>query len=169
MSICSKKGFINLFIWKISPQLYEKNLHLSNCRVWETHKTNSQTHKLAKHCHLRNNEKGTRWSAYLRHVMPDPREHIGSNTFLKYAIQYNIIFGPISQRWRITLKIKQFSYPDPDPDSDLHQNRINSSLRHTQPVHQVSSESVHNLLRYHAILLRIWKPCAHRQTAVPVA
>ena len=35
--------------------------------------------------------KGTRWRAYLRHVMLDPREHIGPNTFLKYhAIQYYI-------------------------------------------------------------------------------
>ena len=38
--------------------------------------------------------KGTRWSAY---VMPDPRVHIGPNTFLKYhAIQDYIVFGPIS-------------------------------------------------------------------------
>ena len=41
---------------------------------------------------------GTRWSAYHHHVMPDPREHIRPNTFLKYhAIQYCIVFGPISQ------------------------------------------------------------------------
>ena len=33
---------------------------------------------------------------------------------------------------------------DPDLDLDLHQNWINSSLSHTQHVHQVSSESVHN-------------------------
>ena len=43
------------------------------------------------------NEKGTRESAYLRQAMPDPREHIGPNTFLKYrAKQYYIVFGPIS-------------------------------------------------------------------------
>ena len=35
-------------------------------------------------------------------------------------------------------------------DSDLHQNPINSSLPHTQCVHQVSSKSVHNFLRYRA-------------------
>ena len=40
---------------------------------------------------------------------------------------------------------------DPDPDPDLHQNRISSSSSHTPPhVHQVSSESVHNMLRYPA-------------------
>ena len=105
-------------------------------------------------------EKDTRWSAYLRHAMPDPREHIGPNTFLKYRfspylsngeeslwklnnsriqiciriftkiesirrghtpnmstkfrpnpsttfwdIVLYIVFGPISQWWRITLKI----------------------------------------------------------------
>ena len=33
-------------------------------------------------------------------------------------------------------------------NADLHQNRINSSLSQTQPVHQVSSEYVHNFLRY---------------------
>jgi len=44
------------------------------------------------------NKKGTRWSAYLRHVMPDPREHIRPITFLKYhATQDYIVFGPISQ------------------------------------------------------------------------
>ena len=34
---------------------------------------------------------------------------------------------------------------------DLHQNWTNSSSSHTQLVHQVSSESVHNVLRYRAI------------------
>ena len=38
--------------------------------------------------------------------MPDPWEHIGSNTFLKYhAIQNYIVFGLIFQRWWITLKL----------------------------------------------------------------
>ena len=77
--------------------------------------------------HYRVNEQGTRWSAYLRHAMPDPREHIGRNTFLKYhVVRSYIVFAPTSQWRRITLKIKQFSYPD--PDLDIHQNRINSSL-----------------------------------------
>ena len=49
--------------------------------------------------------------------------------------------------------LKNLSHPD--PDLDLHQNRINSSSSYTQPVHQVSSESVHNLLRYRAIY-RFW-------------
>ena len=81
--------------------------------------------------------------------MPDTREHIGPITFLKYhAIQYYIVFNPISQRWRITYKIESFSYPD--PDSDLHQNRIISSWSHTQHVHQGSSESIHNFLSYPA-------------------
>ena len=35
-----------------------------------------------------------------------------------------------------------------NPDLDLHQVRINSSLSHTQPVHQVSSKSVHNFFKY---------------------
>ena len=88
--------------------------------------------------HLGNSgtKNNTRSSTYLRHVIPDPREHIGPNIFLKHhATQYYIVFGPISQRWRITLRIKLFSYPD--QDSDLHQNRNNLSLRHTQPVHQL--------------------------------
>ena len=38
--------------------------------------------------------------------MPDPREHIGPNTFLKYhAVQYYIVLGAISQWWRITSKL----------------------------------------------------------------
>jgi len=37
-----------------------------------------------------------------------------------------------------------FKISDPDPESYLHQNAIISSLSGTQPVHQVSSESVHN-------------------------
>ena len=40
------------------------------------------------------------------------------------------------------------------PDADLHQNVIISFMSATKPVHQVSSESVHNLLRY----------LAHKQT-----
>ena len=40
------------------------------------------------------------------------------------------------------------------PDTDLHQNLINSFLSATKSVHQVSSESVQNHLRY----------LAHRQT-----
>ena len=44
---------------------------------------------------------------------------------------------------------------DPDPELDLHQKWTNSSLSYTQQVHQVSSESVHNCLRYHA-LYRFW-------------
>ena len=43
---------------------------------------------------------------------------------------------------------------DPDLNLDLHQNRNISSWSHTQPFHPVSSECVHILLRYHAILLR---------------
>ena len=35
-----------------------------------------------------------------------------------------------------------------DPDSDLHQNQIISSLWYTQALHQISSESVHDFLRY---------------------
>ena len=38
-----------------------------------------------------------------------------------------------------------------DPDPDLHQNWINSSSSHTELVHKISSGSVHNLLRHHAI------------------
>ena len=84
--------------------------------------------------------------------MPDPQKHIGPNTFLKYhAVQYYIVFSPISQWWRITFKIKLFSYPD--PDSHAHQNRMNSSMPHTQLLHQVSAESVHNFFRYRAIYL----------------
>ena len=41
-----------------------------------------------------------------------------------------------------------------DPDPDLHQNFISSSLSNTEPVHKISSGSVHNFLRYHV----------HRQT-----
>ena len=37
-----------------------------------------------------------------------------------------------------------------DQGLDLHQNLINSSLSHTQHVHQVSSKSIHNFLRYPA-------------------
>ena len=44
---------------------------------------------------------------------------------------------------------------DPDSNSDLHQNWINSSSSHTQRVHQVSSEYIHNFLRYRA-LYRFW-------------
>ena len=32
-----------------------------------------------------------------------------------------------------------------------HETRINSSFSHTQPVHQASSESVHNVLKYREI------------------
>ena len=39
---------------------------------------------------------------------------------------------------------------DPDQDPDLHQNLIIISLSHTQPTHQISSESIHNFLRYPA-------------------
>ena len=78
--------------------------------------------------------------------MADPRVHIGPNTFLKYhAIQYYIVFGPISQWWRITLKI----------NSRIQIRIRNSTLRHTQCAHQVSSDSVHNFLRYRAIY-RFW-------------
>ena len=40
------------------------------------------------------NYKGTQLSTYLRHAMPDPVEHIGPNTFLKYhATQYYIVLA----------------------------------------------------------------------------
>ena len=39
-------------------------------------------------------------------------------------------------------------FSNSDPDSYFHQNWINSSLSHTQCVPQVSSESIHNFLRY---------------------
>jgi len=42
--------------------------------------------------------------------------------------------------------LKKFSSLDPDPD--LHQNQISLSLSHTQPVHKISSGSIHNFLRY---------------------
>ena len=35
-----------------------------------------------------------------------------------------------------------------DPDPDLHQNLISLALSQTQPVHKLSSGSVHNFLRY---------------------
>ena len=56
--------------------------------------------------------------------------------------------------WSIVKNLNRLKYLYPDVDPDLHQNRINSSLSHTKPVHQISSESVHNFLRYPA----------HRQT-----
>ena len=69
--------------------------------------------------------------------------HHSSTTFRN--IVRCIVFGPISQWWRITLKIKKFSH------LDLHQDRINSFLPHTQIVHQVLLESIHNFLRYRDI------------------
>ena len=41
--------------------------------------------------------------------MPDPLEYIGGNNFLKYHALLYIVFGPISQWWRITWKIKKKS------------------------------------------------------------
>jgi len=61
----------------------------------------------------------------------------------------DIVFGPVSQWWRITLIIKYFSYRD--PYSDLHQNWITLSSAHIQHDHYVSTKSIHNVLRYRAI------------------
>ena len=74
--------------------------------------------------------------------MADQSVHQVSSESINF-LRYRAIchFGPISQWWRITLRIKKFSYLD--LDSDLHQNANDSSLLHTQLVHQVSSESVH--------------------------
>ena len=77
--------------------------------------------------------------------MPDPREHIWPNTFLKYHAIYP--FWPSLSM--VKNHFKKLS--DPDSDSDLHQNWSSSSLLHIQCVHQFSSESVHNFLRYRAI------------------
>ena len=62
-------------------------------------------------------------------------------------LKYHGIFGPISRWWRITWKWKKFSYLNPN----LPRNRMNLSSSHAKPVHDVSSESVLNFLRYHAI------------------
>ena len=43
-----------------------------------------------------------------------------------------------------------------DPDLDFHQHLINLFSSHTQPAHQISSESIHNFLRY----------LAHKQTDI---
>jgi len=56
---------------------------------------------------------------------------IPSITF--WDIMLYVIFGPITQ-WCKNHE-KKFSYPG--PYSDLHQNLINSSLSHTQPVYQI--------------------------------
>ena len=40
---------------------------------------------------------------------------------------------------------------NPNSPFQGHQNLISSSLSHSQPVHEVSSESVHNFLRYPAV------------------
>ena len=80
-----------------------------------------------------------------------------SFTFYSWHLKTKTPLGTHPQRFEISwctqflarslngkeLLQKKFSYMDPD----LHQNRINSSLLHTQPVH-VLSESVHNFLRY---------------------
>ena len=63
-----------------------------------------------------------------------------STTF--WDIPLNIVFSLTSKWWRIAPKIKIFSY------SDLHQYRINWSLSNTQPIHQVSAESINTFLRY---------------------
>ena len=54
--------------------------------------------------------------------MPDPREYIWPNTFLKYRAIYR--FGALSLNGEESLKKIEKS----DPDSDLHQNRTNLFL-----------------------------------------
>ena len=41
-----------------------------------------------------------------------------------------------------------YSTDRPDLNPDLNRYLIDSSSSHTQPVHQISSESIHNVLRY---------------------
>ena len=64
--------------------------------------------------------------------MPDPREYIGPNTFLKYHAIYRL--------WphltMVNNHFKKFKFSYPDLNLDLHQNRMNSSRSHTQPVHR---------------------------------
>ena len=50
-----------------------------------------------------------------------------------------VVFGRISEWWKITFKFS---------DPNLHHNRPNSSLPYTQPTHQISSKSVLNFLRH---------------------
>ena len=46
----------------------------------------------------------------------------------------------------------------PDLHSDLNQNLISLFLPHTQLIHQVSSESIHNFFKHHAIQCIIFDP-----------
>ena len=64
------------------------------------------------------------------------------NNFLRYRAIYR--FGPISQWWKITEKIMVSAN-----GSRSSPNLITSYLSHLQPVHQISSESILNFLRYH--------------------
>jgi len=67
---------------------------------------------------------------------------------------HQVLSEPSLTFWDIVLHIvlaqtlngeKSLKFSDPDPN--LHQNWIHSSLLHTQPAHQGSSESIHNFLK----------------------
>ena len=66
----------------------------------------------------------------------------------------SFLYHAVHHFWPHLSKVKNHFKNPEYPDTDLHQNLINSFLSATKSVHQVSSESVHNHLRY----------LAHRQT-----
>ena len=76
-----------------------------------------------------------------------------------------VTFPALSLNWKESVKKLL------DADLDLHQNRNNWSLSHTQPVHQITSESIHNFLRcpVHRQTNRLgWKHYLHPSSVVGV-
>ena len=94
----------------------------------------SQTHSNANMVNIVHLEHIRSLARHLVERIPPPRNAWSSRTNLAH---YNI-FEICWIFWNML-------------DLDLHKNWISSSLSHTQHVHQVSSEWVHNFLRHHAI------------------
>ena len=61
---------------------------------------------------------------------------------------YTSFLSPFSQCWRITFKNRVVGSRSASGTYFVNQNLIISSLSHTEPVHKVSSGSVHKFLRY---------------------
>ena len=91
-------------------------------------------------------ETSSNWLVLLTYPTHPPSFVITCPLRFETSCYIHIVFWPISQRWRITYKWKKISYPD------RHQNLTDSSFLHRQPVHQVSAESVHNVLRYRGFI-----------------
>ena len=79
----------------------------------------------------------TKVKSILPCYIPDLPTKFRRNPSTTWDIALYVVFGSVSQLWRITKKIS-------NPDSDLHQNLIISSLSHTQALDKILSKSVHN-------------------------